>query len=231
MKILTLILIQFCVLGGMAQNADFFDNNYIDVTGRAELEVIPNEIYLGIQIKESDSKGKSTIEKQEREMVTVLQKLGVDVEKELTVNDMSSNFKRYVLKQDAIFSSKQYQLLVHDAAKLAGVFEGLEDIGISNIKIDKVDHSSIDEFRNEVKVNAIKAARAKAEMLTQAIGQKTGRALYVREIDNHYGAVPRTNMMMKVSSGLMLGDSEDLPDFQFEPIKLQYAVQVYFELK
>lgn len=45
--------------GGMAQTGEknFIDQNYVEVTGTAELEIVPDEIYLRIVISEKD-KGK-----------------------------------------------------------------------------------------------------------------------------------------------------------------------------
>ena len=53
--------------------------SYIIVTGNAEREVTPDEIYVGITIDESDSRsGKVTVAEQERKMVAELKKLGID---------------------------------------------------------------------------------------------------------------------------------------------------------
>lgn len=47
--------------------------SYIIVTGNAEREVTPDEIYVGITIDESDSRsGKVTVAEQERKMVAEL---------------------------------------------------------------------------------------------------------------------------------------------------------------
>ena len=66
--------------------------SYIQVTGRAEKELTPDEFYLQIVINERDSKGKISVESQQRDMVAVLRKLGVDVEKQLKMANLSSEF-------------------------------------------------------------------------------------------------------------------------------------------
>lgn len=101
--------------------------SYIIVTGNAEREVTPDEIYVGITIDESDSRsGKVTVAEQERKMVAELKKLGIDVDKDLQVGDMSGDLKSYVLRRDRVQTQKNYVLKVSDAATLGKVFQSLQ---------------------------------------------------------------------------------------------------------
>lgn len=230
MKIATMLSLLFFAFTLLAQGPkNFIDQNYIEVTGKAELEVIPDEIYLDITIRESDSKGKEQLESLEKKMIKALTVLEIDFDKDFAVKDMDSNFKDYWLKRNDIFTTKSYQLIVHNATTLGKVIAELEKMGISNIQIEKVDHSEIEKYRKKVKVKAIKAGKEKAEELALAIDQSIGRALYIREIEN-YNAPMRSNTMMNVRSVTSMS-LEEVPEMQFESIHLEYAVQVYFELK
>jgi hypothetical protein len=40
---------------------NFIDENYIEVTGKAEMEITPDEIYLKIIVSEQDNKGETNI--------------------------------------------------------------------------------------------------------------------------------------------------------------------------
>ncbi|HOO84743.1 MAG TPA: SIMPL domain-containing protein [Prolixibacteraceae bacterium] len=226
--IIPFLIITVMIFGQNTKN--FIDQNYIEVTGKAEIEVVPDEIYVSIVVQEADTKGKITVEALEKNMIKKLIDLKIDVEKDLTVKDMASNFKDYWLKRSDIFKSKQYLLKVNDAATAGKVFQELEKLGISNMGIDKVDHSEIEKFRRDVKVKAVVAAKEKADGLAEAIGQKAGRALYIREIENFYGPIRQPNMLMR-SSAMKMEDSAALPEISFEAIKLEYSVQVYFELE
>lgn len=95
--VLSLLLGSFVA---MAQSGEknFIDQNYIEVSGTAEMEIVPDQIYLKIVISEKD-KGKKTVEQQEKAMIAILQKLGIDIRKDLLMKDMSSNFKSYFLKK------------------------------------------------------------------------------------------------------------------------------------
>ena len=106
--VLSLLLGSFVT---MAQSGEknFIDQNYIEVSGTAEMEIVPDQIYLKIVISEKD-KGKKTVEQQEKAMIAILQKLGIDVRKDLLMKDMSSNFKSYFLKKTVVQTEKEYQL-------------------------------------------------------------------------------------------------------------------------
>jgi len=225
----TLLFVLAFVFTYAQDTKNFIDLNYIEVTGKAEMEVAPDEIFIQIFINESDYKGKQTLEILERNMLKKLQEIGIDLKKEFAVNDISSNFKDYWIKKTDIFTSKQYQVIVHTAPMAGRVFRELEGLGISNISIEKVDNSEIEKYKKEVKVKAIQAAKEKAESLSGAIGQTIGKAIYIRESEPLYAPV-MANTMMK-ARGMELDASYTEPDIEFEKIKLEYSVDVYFELK
>lgn len=227
-----LSLLLFVSLGLMAQEGkNFIDQPYIEVTGKAEKEVIPDEVYLKIKISELDNKAKQSVEELERALIKTLLSLGIDVEKDLSILDFSSNFRQNLFRKTDIRTEKQYQLITHDGKTTAAVFVELEKLNISNIEIDKIGHSKMEEFQNEVKVLAIKAAKDKAGMLAAGINQEIGPALFIQELGNpYYPRVQRAgNIMMK---GFAEAEMEaGLPEIEFEKIKLEYSILVRFALK
>lgn len=207
---------------------NFIDQNYIEVTGTAEMEIVPDEIYLKIVISEKD-KGKKSVEQQEKVLVAVLEKLGIDVRRDLSIKDLSSNFKDYFLKRTVIQTEKEYQLCLQAAEKIRPLLEDLEAAGISNITVDRVDHSQLEKFRREVKVNAVKIAKEKAEAFAEALGQQAGRALYIGEHGGSYLPFSNSVANIRVRGGVSPGNEEVTLDF--EKIPLKYSVTVRFELK
>jgi uncharacterized protein len=211
---------------------NFIDQNYIEVTGKSEMEIIPDEIYIDILIQEKDNKGKESVEVLERKMIKKLTEIGVDVEKDLAVSDFSSNFKSYFIKKNDILTSKQFQLIVHDAAKAGLVFQELEKLEISNLNISRVDHSKMTDFRKEVKVKAVQAAKEKAADMAESIGQSIGKAIYIQEMGEPYmggRSFEYANQIM-IKGVSTLDDGVSMPEIQFEKIKLEYSVLVRFEL-
>lgn len=218
-----------------AQYKNFIDQNYIEITGTAEMEVIPNEIYLKIVLDESDFKSKITLIQMEKTLIEILQKLKIDVKKDLSVLDMTSNFKSYWLKSKDIKTVKEFELKVSDAKTAGAVMRELEAVQISNINIERVDHSDLEKYKSEVKIQAIKSAKLKAEMLAEAIGQKCGRALQISE-QNHtiYNALQgrvagiASNIRIK---GIANDEVQQMPEVEFEKIKLESKIQVNFALE
>ena len=195
-----------------AQTQEAFPS-YIQVNGRSQMEVTPDEFYLSIV------------------MIDALKKLGVDVEKQLKVANMSSDF----YKKASSLTTAKYQLLLHSAAEVGDVTAALGDLGISNVGIVRVTRSDIDSLKEQVRLDAIRNAKSSAEALAGAIGQKIGKCFYI--YDSNYDVAPQyyDNMMMVRSKAMMADSAEagapEEPSLDFKTIKLEYNVQTKFVLE
>jgi len=241
MKHLIIGLLLTISLTGFTQTGDknFIDQNYIEVTGKAEMEIVPDMIYLKIILSDKDNKNKQSLDEIDKSMFNKLTEIGVDVSKDLSIKDFVSNFKSYWISKTDIVLTKQYQLIVHDTKTLQKVYFEFQKLGISNVSIDKLDHSKIEQFRKEVKINAIKAAKDKAESLTAAINQTIGKALFIQEADylNPYllsnslqGRAAGVNVRIRGTSSNYSNDSS-APEIEFEKINLEYTIIARFEIK
>ena len=211
-----------------AQTQEAFPS-YIQVNGRSQMEVTPDEFYLSIVINERESKGKITVETQQRQMIDALKKLGVDVEKQLKVANMSSDF----YKKASSLTTAKYQLLLHSAAEVGDVTAALGDLGISNVGIVRVTRSDIDSLKEQVRLDAIHNAKSSAEALAGAIGQNVGKCFYIYDSNNNVMPVFYDNMAVMRSAKAM-GVAEDAAadePLDFKTIKLQYNVQAKFVLE
>ena len=112
MKKLLVIIILATSLSSFAQTKNFIDQNYIEVTGKAEMEVVPDKIYINVLISEKDTKNKTSVSELENLMIIKLKEIGVDIEKDLFIKDMSSNIKLHLLAKSKILLSKEYQIIV-----------------------------------------------------------------------------------------------------------------------
>lgn len=203
--------------------------SYVQVYGRAEKEITPDEFYLQIVINERDSKGKISVESQQRDMIAALKKLNVDIDRQLKVANLSSEFFR---KKSSVATAK-YQLQLGSSAEVARVWQALDDLGISNVSILKVSHSKIDQLKEEVRVEAIRNARANAASLAEAIGQQVGRCFYI--YDSNSNVVPSVYdnavLMRSVkASGVAEAAVEEDP-LEFKTLRLEYGVQAKFVLE
>jgi uncharacterized protein len=228
-----ILLISFAVNGQNEKN--FIDQNYIMVTGKAEMEITPDEIYLKIVLNEKDIKNQ-TLQETENDMMSKFQEIGIDIKKDLAIADFASNFKNYWIITSDVVLTKEYRLLLHDAKTVGNVFVELQKLGISNISIDKVDNSKLTEYKKAVKIDAIKAAQEKARSLAMAINQDIGRAIYIEEVDYNIintlsGKVGGIQVRGVSSNVISAGQNKPEPEIEFEKILLESTILVHFELK
>lgn len=205
---------------------------YIEVVGNGEMEIIPDQIYISFTLKERmDGKTKILIEDQEKEMKKKLMKLGIDLN-DLQLADASSDYIKIKRKKNEVIASKDYILKVSSTGTLSQVFEVLDEVDAFNAGIQRVDHSKIKDFRKEVKILAIQAAKEKATYLLAGIGETIGKPLFIQERETYDEFQP---LMRKAGMVNMVMDAapaeEALPELTFQKIKLKYSVFARFAIK
>lgn len=203
---------------------------YIEVTGEGEMEIVPDEIFLHFTLKERYVKNdKINIEDLEKKMKQHLQVNGFDLAK-LSLADADADFVTIKRKNKDVLASKDYILEVSSTKELADVWEILDEIDVLNAYIQRVDHSKMDEYKKEVKIKAIQAAKEKAGYLLKAVGQDVGQALFIQERENYYQPYDR-NIRLK-GTALMQEDAavQEQPEISFQKIKLNYKVFARFAI-
>lgn len=233
-KIMTTLIAIVAILscGNAFAQVQANKQNYIEVSTRVEELVTPNIIYLNITINEATN-NKIALEAKEREMVKALQKLGIDVEKALTVNDMSSNLKKYLLKKDNIVSVKNYQLKLKDAKEVAAVFEALNSINIPDVDIARcaVSPELEQEVKNRLLVAAAQKAKENATILAEAVGSEAGKALFIQ---NYYN-FSQPAMAKVMSRGALYAtavneEADALPTLEVSKTTISINVTCHFAL-
>ena len=227
-KLIAMAVVALMALPAAAQMQEAYPS-YIQVTGRAEKELTPDEFYLQIVINERDSKRKISVESQQRDMVAVLRKLGVDVEKQLKMANLSSEF----FKKNTSVAMAKYQLQLGSSGEVAKVWQALDDLGISNISILKVTHSQLDKYKQEVRLEAMRNARESAQEMAGAIGQTIGKCFYIYDSNSNVLPVMYDNAVL-MRSAKAAADAESAAEedpLEFKTIKLEYGVQAKFVLE
>ena len=233
MKNLLFALLIFITINAFSQNKSINDRPFIEVSGQADTLVFPNKIWINVLLTEKDSKGKKSVEDLEKEMIQKLKEIGINIDKNVSVSDMSSNFKFYLLKQNDVFKSKSYSVLVGDAKTASKVFLGLEKIGISNVQIEKVENDQQKNIRLLINEKAILRAKQIAESLTKPLSQKVGNAIQINNFEDI------SNQLMGSVAGIAIRaresdyseESGNQPNIEFEKIKIVSNVQVRFLLE
>lgn len=235
MKKSFLIFVMFFVWNLFSAQKNFLDQPYIEVSASVDTLVVPDRIYVSITLNEADSKNKKSVEEQEKQLETILKKLKINTDKDLSVLGYSSDFKKYFLKGQNILKTKKYSLLVRDAYTLANVIISLEEAGISNTEVEKVEYSKSKELLLELKSEAVKRSRITADKLVKPLNQKAGKALYIS--DTNYGGIGDYELTTNEIFSLQEMDykkesasEEFLRKLDFQKIKFSTTVYVKYQL-
>lgn len=231
-KILSVLVLLAVVIKLPAQTIES-NTPYIEVIGTAKKEIIPNEIFITINIQERiEKKEKISIEKQELALKKAIESLGIPMEN-LSLSYANSNYVDISWSKRDIITKTEYILKVEDALSVGRVFQKLNELKIVDAHISRVDHSDIENLRKEVRINAIKAAKNKADYLLSAIGEQTDKPLIIREESVGPYSISAQNYQNKypanhVSSQPVKGAGRTT---QYKKIILQSSIYVKFNIK
>lgn len=211
-----------------AQSKNFLDVPYLETSATVDTLVTPDKIYLNITIQEKDSRGRTSVEEQENKMAQRLKALGVDIDEQLTIKDLASNFKKYFLRSKEVLKSKQYSLLVYDGLTAGKVLAALEDLDIANTYLEKTEYAEMDALELKLKSRAVKKAKLKAKALTEPLAQKVGAAIHI--VDNSQPYYPRYNQARMEMKTMAMQDEPQPLNIDFEKIRVESQVSVKFML-
>lgn len=226
---LSLFILSFSSIHSQEKN--FIDQAYIEVNGKADTLVTPDRIYLGITISEEETSGKSSVEELEREMISELKKLDINIDEQLFVADASSDFKSYFFSGQKVLKTKQYTLLVYTASRLGNVLRSLQNIGIANVNLNKTEHSKIKEFQTSMKAKAVANALENAQAMAKAIDQELGKALFISETNSYIYAMQGQAPGMQIRSNSTTSQEQTTSNLSFDQFKINSEVMVRFILK
>ena len=183
----------------------------IHVTGTAEKEIIPDEIYITIRLEEyTGSKKQNHINQLDTQLRELLIDHGFKLEN-LYLSDAKSN--RIHLKRKPIVQALQYTLVVSSAKETEQVFDILNTLKIRKAYIAKTSHSKLEEFRKEVRIQAIKTAKDKANYILTAIGESCGKPIEIRE--QVYSTSPMfSNVKFEMKQDEVLTNLPELPEIE-----------------
>jgi uncharacterized protein YggE len=205
----------------------------IEVTGTSEIKIVPDEIYLDIQIKERTEKGKKlTIIFLENQLKSVLKNIAIP-EKNLSISDVNAVLAKTGWWTEEVLSIANYTLKVNGAAKLKKLFEKFKNLNISEVNITKATHSNIIEIKRKNRIKAIKSAKEKADYLLSAIGEQTGKPIIINEIANNNQNFVTANFLNNSRSYNSISKVKNYKNevVEFKKIKITAAIYVKFQIK
>lgn len=218
----------------------------IKVIGTAETEIVPDEIYVSVTLKEyTKDKKKFSIEELEKNLVNFIEKITLTEKKDIKMDNMSAYIISMKRKNKDEVITKSYDVKFKNSQQVYQLYSVMDSLGISKAFVSKYSHSKMDEFKKQIKINAIKAAREKADYLMLAIGEKAGKAINVTEVsgfvsvddgtydrrENNYYSNTR-NGYSQVSSIVAGISSDDIENaIGGKTIKLNYSINAEFAIQ
>lgn len=238
-RILTGMIVFFNLLSFYSISQETIKQKTIIASGIAEMEVVPDEIYVQVELREYDKKGgtKVDIDAIKNDFLKAALSIGLS-ENDISVQGYQGwdgNFwlyKKNKKKNPDLKASITYQVKLSTTKKMDELVQKLDDEATQSFFIARVSHSKIQEFKKQLKIQAVKSAKEKANYLAEAINEKAGQALTINEPNEITSFPPPifANRMMKVAAENLDSGNEQAPNIDFKKIKLQFEVSVVFAL-
>ena len=208
----------------------------IEVNGSAEQEVLPDEIFVNITLREyfkdKDNKNKVDIMALEKQLQKAVEEAGI-LKENFTIGAMNGYREWWGRKKPTTFlESKSYILKVPNLYKIDAIIARVDDKGVASTNIDRYEFSKIEQLRKDIKIKALQAAKAKAQYLLEGIGEQLGEAFEITEIDNGYqNPQPMYANMMVRSVAQTSSDAMPESTIDVQKIKVRYEIKAVFKIK
>ncbi|MBL7927393.1 MAG: SIMPL domain-containing protein [Bacteroidia bacterium] len=236
-KLTTIVILLFLVTTLQAQTEKMNTVKRIEVSGSAELELVPDEIFVNFTLQEfyDNQKKKHDIDEIQTTFLNTCAKFGITKDR-IQIQSMSGfngnnwYWRKQKREQPDLLANTVYIIKFSNAADIDKLVNNMDDRATNQLYISKTSHSKMDEYKRDLKIKALQAAKNKATYLCEAVGEKVGQALIISEFENNFEpqyAQPKmyTNMAMDMAAG----SANEGVDFQKiivrSEIKATFAIQ------
>ncbi|MFT3747496.1 MAG: SIMPL domain-containing protein [Agriterribacter sp.] len=241
LTILTVFIISFMAIS--QTNTPSYINPYpktITVTGSAEMEIIPDEIFVQVDLREYEKRGsgKIDIETIRVKFLNACKSIGVS-DSSISIASYQGMDRLYWLykkrKAPDMTASISYLVKFNNTKLVEALIEKLDDEATQNFFIAKTSHSKMETYRKQLKIQAIKASRDKADYLAEAVGEKIGEAISIQEPleknempFQNFDLASNALMRNQVNAGENIAGGSGV---DFKKIKIKFEINTVFALK
>ena len=229
------VLVTLWLSGILAISAQEDNNSrYIEVTGSSETEIIPDEIHFMITIKEywqeefekkskpEDYQTKVPVNEIEHNLMSALKQAGIapsDIQTKEVGDYWRERGKDFLI-------SKTFDIKLQNPDQINRIIQTVNTKGIQSMNIGELKNKDLQEYRKQGKIEALKAARQKADYLVAATGQKLGNVLRIVEPEERSFSYFQPQSAM---SNVAIPSYDSNPE-NFRTIKLRYQMTARFEI-
>lgn len=186
MKILTLLIFVFTFAAINAQETQ----RYINVAGISEITLPADQVTFNIQIKTVDEemeKSKNENDKSLNHLLNVLKKNKINSDSiEISPISFGKNYEyeNGKRKQNGFFTRVEVSLTIKDLKKYYIIIDELSSDSSLEIRRSHYGISNYEEIHEKTYINALKAAKEKADYLVKSLGLKLGKVIEIDEFTN-----------------------------------------------
>ena len=217
------VLVTLWLSGILAISAQEDNNSrYIEVTGSSETEIIPDEIHFMITIKEYWQEEFEKKSKPEDNLMSALKQAGIapsDIQTKEVGDYWRERGKDFLI-------SKTFDIKLQNPDQINRIIQTVNTKGIQSMNIGELKNKDLQEYRKQGKIEALKAARQKADYLVAAMGQKLGNVLRIVEPEERSFSYFQPQSAM---SNVAIPSYDSNPE-NFRTIKLRYQMTARFEI-
>jgi uncharacterized protein YggE len=211
----------------------------ISVTGSADAELTPDELTLTIQIgeyyKEQFTPGVSEknyktlvkLEEIEKPIMELLKKNGI-ADSCIHFNYMTTTWSWYSYEEKKpVRFEKTLGIKFHDFEKAVAIVQQLDTKGITYLTLGDFKSSKEQQMRKDLKAQALKNAKEKAEFMLSKVDKKIGEIVNVEEVDDnstYYWGRSQTSFQSNSS----YSEADAGPAASPQDIKMRYEVKAAF---
>lgn len=209
------------------------NDRYIEVTGTSEIKIVPDEIHFIIEIKEyweeefdgkskpEDYRTKVPLSQIEQQLRTTLNKLGI-TDNAIRVQEVGDYWRE---RGRDFLIGKQLDITLKDFTQIDAIVKTVDTKGINSMRIGELKNKEMQAYRQKGKIEALKAAKAKAAYLVETLGKRLGDVVRIVEPQEDARFPSPFSAQSNVHSSQI--ESYDA----FRVIKLNYSMSVRFEIE
>lgn len=175
------------VVTASAAGADEFQTRHVTVYGTATLQVAPDQMKWHLNVRNIKPTSAAVVEEHSGIVASVLAFLEESQIRQATIQTSRMQLGekwsevRGSSVREGYFASTDVDFTLADFTKYSALWIGLSTFPTVTVREIDMDHTDRVRFQNEARVQAVLAARDKAQGIAEALGARLGEPLIVDE--------------------------------------------------
>lgn len=226
---LTFLLIPMC---SQAQDPN---ERYIEVTGRSEKEITPDNVELTVILKAQENvKKENELQEKERQILAAIRQFGVPDEN-ISIDKVAGHrYGYYKTTSNRYQISKVYKIQLNTIEFLDDLIIRLFETGASNVSISRMTSNSMEEVKTNAAKEALEIARRRATEIAETMGVKIGPSIQIKEVPTRPEDLDYSYMAGRFfyqAQGIADYQQMDTENLSVRKILLIYTISVRFAIQ